>query len=243
MEGFIDVHSHILPQIDDGSKSMEQTLNMLKSAYDEGIRAIIATPHAHEGRGKISIAELEECVEKVRDAYKDILPDMRLYLGSEIYYSQKSIELLNEKRIPTLAGTRYVLVEFSPVADYRYIKNALNGFILEGYYPILAHVERYINIRKDINYVGELINMGVYIQVNAVSINGEVGKVYRGFARKLLKCHYIHLIGTDSHSDGTRAPCIKKCSNYILKKHGEEYASELLTNNGGKVLLGEYINN
>lgn len=241
MEGFIDVHSHILPGIDDGSKTMDQTMNMLRMAYEDGIRTIIATPHAHEGRMQITISDLEESVKRVQENCIKRYPDMKLYLGCEIYYSHESIRLLNEKLIPTIAGTRYILVEFSPLAEFRYIKNALQEFLLEGYYPIIAHVERYRHITKDFNNVQEIINMGAYIQVNAMSITGEYGKEYQSAAKKLLKYDCIHLLGTDSHSDGGRSPRVRRCVDYILKKYGERYVREMLINNGNKVLSGQYI--
>lgn len=241
MDGFIDIHSHILPKLDDGSESMEQTIRMLKQAYSEGIRTIIATPHAHEGRSHRTITEMEETLEQVKMEMKEAVPGMRLYLGSEIYYSHESVKKVNQKLIPTLADTKYVLVEFSPGVEYRNIKNGLQEFILEGYNPIVAHVERYYNITKNLELVDEFIEMGAYIQVNATSITGEVGKEYQGVAKKLLKNNSIHLIATDSHNDSNRSPKLKKCVELIAKKYGEDYVSELLIQNAKKLLLNQYI--
>lgn len=241
MEGYIDIHSHLLPQLDDGSTSMEQTKNMLKIAFTEGIRTIIATPHYHEGRSMNSILIVEESLKKVKEEIGILMPQMNFLLGSEIYYSHESVKLLNSKQIPTMADSKYVLVEFSPIAEYRYIKNGLQEFLLEGYCPILAHVERYSNVTKELERVEEFIDMGAYIQVNAMSITGETSKSYQGIAKKLLKKGYIHFIATDSHSDGARAPRLKKCVEIITKKYGEAYAKELLIENQTKILSNEYL--
>lgn len=241
MEGFIDIHSHILPRLDDGSESMSQTLDMLKLAYADGIRTIIATPHAHEGRNTLTKEDMEEALLAVREAMKTYIPDMKLYLGCEVYYSHESVNRLNQKLIPTLADTKYVLVEFSPMAEFRYIKNGLQEFILEGYNPVVAHVERYYNLTKDLERVDEIIEMGAYIQVNAASITGETGKDYQGITKKLLKSNRVHFIATDSHNTSGRSPKLKKCVDMIIKKYGEEYASELLIQNARKLLLNQYI--
>ncbi|MDF2589533.1 MAG: Protein-tyrosine-phosphatase [Anaerocolumna sp.] len=241
MEGFIDIHSHILPQLDDGSSSMEQTLRMLKIAYDDGIRTMIATPHAHDGRGACDKEVMEQKLKDVKEAIKDTYPGMKLYLGSEIYYSHDSIKKLNDKKYPAMADTKYVLVEFSPMAEFRYIKNGLQEFILDGFNPIVAHVERYYYVVKDLERVDELIQMGACIQVNAASITGEFGKEYQGITKKLIKNNFIHFLSTDAHSDGNRAPRLKKCVDYLTKKYGEEYISEILIHNAEKLLLNQYI--
>lgn len=241
MKGYIDIHNHILPQLDDGSKSMEQTLEMLRIAYMDGIRTIIATPHYREGYYTNSVSVLEEQIAKVTKAMNSIVPDMEILLGTEIYYSHETVRLLKEKEIPTMAGSRYVLVEFSISSDFQYIKNGLQELLFEGYIPILAHAERYIYIRNDLNNIRELIETGIYFQINAMSIIGEMGRDCKKAARVLLKYNGVHFIATDSHSEFTRAPRIKKAIDYITKKYGDSYAEELLYKNPSKVVNNEYI--
>jgi protein-tyrosine phosphatase len=171
MEGFIDIHSHILPDMDDGSDSIEETMEILKTAYSEGIRTMIATPHSYsEGSGNI-VEDIDRRLEEIRKIADR--PPIEIYKGCEIYYTHEVPELLSEKKLPVLAGSRYVLVEFSPVTEYIYITNALRNIMLAGYSPIVAHVERYMAVTKEIGRIEELIDMGAYIQVNAKSITGE----------------------------------------------------------------------
>lgn len=239
--GFIDMHSHILPQVDDGSRNMEQTISMLKIAYEEGIRTIVATSHYYPGRFEEPAKVLIERLKEVKECIADTLPDMELFLGSEIYYSHDSIRLLKEGVIPAIADTGYILVEFSPFAEYRYLKSGVQDFILEGYIPILAHAERYKNVVKDLDRVMELIDTGVCIQVNAMSITGEMGRNYQRIAKKLLKNQCVHIIATDAHSERSRAPRMKKCYEYAAKKYGIDYAEELFLYNQKKILKNQYL--
>ncbi|QHQ59976.1 hypothetical protein Ana3638_03590 [Anaerocolumna sedimenticola] len=241
MEGYIDIHSHILPGLDDGAESMEQTINMFKIAYEEGIRTIIATPHFYTG-GKIpSLPELIDCRNRVTEELNKSLPEMILNLGGEIYYSHECIKLLKNKQIPALADSRYLLVEFSVMADYPYMKKAVQEILINGYIPILAHIERYDNLVKDLEQVQEVIHMGAYVQINAQSIIGDNGFTYKRITRKLLKNNLVHIIATDSHSDEEKSPRLKKCAAYLTKKYGEAYTNELLRENQKKIIRNQYI--
>ncbi len=241
MKGFIDIHSHILPQLDDGSANMEQTRRMVQIAKEEGIKTIITTPHYMEGRMMTSYAAMEEKLKQVQND-PSILPHSINFLpGCEIYYNHDSVRRLKEKKIPTLAYSNYVLVEFSPLAEFRYIKAALLEFTLEGYIPIIAHAERYKNLIKNLDLLEELIGQGAYVQVNAMSIMGKMGRNLKKISRKLLKNNLVHMIATDSHSDRKRAPKLQNCARYITRKYGEAYARELFIENPGKIISKEYI--
>lgn len=231
MSGFIDIHNHLLPGVDDGPKSIEQSINMLRIAYAEGIRTIIATPHYQEGRYMVSKVALEQKLTEVITAAKKAGIPMDIFLGCEIYYSHECVRLLKEKVIPTMAGTKYVLVEFMPLADSRYIKNALQEILLEGFRPILAHIERYEALTKDYAFIEDLLDLGVYTQVNAASLTGESGKSLRLVTKKLLKNNMVQFVATDAHNEMKRVPKIKKCYEILRKKYGEVYAGELLREN------------
>lgn len=144
-----------------------------------------------------------------------MLPDLKLYLGCEIYYSHESISLLEKGWIPTLAGSKYILVEFSPMKDFKFIKNALQECLFAGYLPILAHVERYQCFQGKTSLVNDLIEMGVYIQINAMSIIGNAGLKVQWFTKKLLREELVHFIATDAHNTEKRSPSISQCKKYI----------------------------
>lgn len=241
MEGYIDIHSHIIPNVDDGARSMEQSLRMLNMAYGEGIRSIIATPHVTYRRDGDKCLPLKAAFSELKERAEKELPELTLYLGSEVYYSQDTVYGLEKKEIPTLGGTSYVLVEFQPFCEYRYIKSGIHNLIIGGYKPVIAHVERYSSLKKDREKLEDLISMGAYLQANAMSINGENGKELKKITKNLLKEGLLHFVATDSHNELLRPPRIAKCLMTTVKKYGERYAAELFMQNARKLLHDQYI--
>lgn len=241
MGKYIDIHSHILPQVDDGSPNMEQTFQMLKTAYTDGVRAIIATPHYHEGRYRNDKAYLETVAGSINEQIRNFLPGLELYLGSEIYYSHDCIKRLNDGAIPTMAGSEYILLEFSPMVDFYYMKSALQECLFAGYIPIIAHIERYRCFEKNTESVNELVEMGVYIQANAMSITGNAESKFQKLTKKLIKDDLVHFIATDAHNSNHRSPSLKECIKYIGRKYGSSLLYKYLADNPGKILSNEYI--
>ena len=141
----------------------------------------------------------------------------------------------------TLAGSRYVLVEFNPSDYYDHIRNGLYTLLMNGYYPILAHAERYREIRAKKSGMSDLREMGCYIQVNAGSVMGKFGFDTRQYSRKLLKQELVHFIATDAHDVGKRAPHLSACADYMIKKYGEDYAAQLLYDNPSSVIQDKEI--
>ena len=238
---YIDMHNHSLPMVDDGSRSNEQSLNMLELAYKEGFRTIVVTPHYQEGIYTHSIEFIKDRLAQLTESLYEKNIDMKLLLGCEIFNSHGIIDLLHKGSLPTMANTRYVLIEFMPSADYRYIKDSLYLLQLEGYIPILAHVSRYSELRKDLDKVKELVDMGILLQVNAMSIDGSSGRSISKFTHKLLRNRYVHLVATDCHGDRTRPPNISKAVNIIRRRWGEAYKDKLLRENPKLILANQYI--
>ena len=187
MNKYIDMHCHILPEVDDGANSLEETKEMLLKAYNEGIRYIIATPHCHPKRGIASRAELKKQLELVRQEAKLLDEKMMIFIGHEIYYGQDVPELLSQKKILTMNGREYILVEFPPQAEESYIKQGVMRLQARGYKVILAHAERYEAVREHMDFVEHLCQMGTLLQVNADSILGAHGRGVKKFVRELLE--------------------------------------------------------
>ncbi len=241
MNQWIDIHSHILPAVDDGSVSMAQTRKMLEIAYEEGITSIIATPHYGAGCRNPGQDELLGKLELVRQEAGKIDGSYHIELGNELYYSDDIIEHLRKKMALTLAGTRYVLVEFASGDSYRTIRTGLHRLLINGYLPILAHVERYECLYKNYEGINEMIELGAYMQMNISSVMGGMQTHSRGFCRRLMEYGLIHLIGTDSHSDNGRAPRMLDGIRYIRKKFGDEAVRQLLVDNTARLLGNQYI--
>lgn len=238
IQGVIDVHSHILPGIDDGARDWEQSCEMLDIAWKQGIRTIIATPHFMPRGKNPEVSVIKEAAEKLQEYAKRKGYDMQILTGNEIYYHDEVPELLEKGRILTMADSSYVLVEFSPMDDYRYIRNSLATLQAEGYSPIIAHVERYANLcKKPFDRIQELRDMGVLIQVNASTIERKMGWKMQLLVMSMIKKKLVDLIGTDAHSSGSRSPQIEKCCSILEKKCSEKYLNKLLYRNAEKYIL------
>ena len=143
MRGFTDIHHHLLYGVDDGAQSLQMSLKMAQRAYRGGTRTIIATPHVTPGVEQIDEEKFHKRLEEIHAACRQAGMDLRLLLGAEILYTDMTCRLLSEGRVPTLAGTEYVLVEFMPGVRYDALYKALEGILRAGFLPVVAHVERY----------------------------------------------------------------------------------------------------
>ena len=231
MERFVDAHCHVLPEVDDGAQSMNETRQMLQMAYDEGIRYIIATPHHHPRRGKASPRQLRRQLKLVREEAEKISEKLRVYLGTEVYFGQDVPDKLKEEKILTMNRTRYVLVEFSPIDSFDYICQGIQQIQMKGFEVILAHIERYRSMREDIGRAEHLADMGVRIQVNAGSITGQSGWKIKRYIKQLMDRDLVFCVGTDAHDPKSRLPQMKKAAEYVKKKYGEEYVRRIFFSN------------
>ena len=219
MENYIDIHTHILPGVDDGAQSPEMSLEMLRMAAGDGIGQIILTPHSKPWHRHRSCAEVASGVARLRELLQEERLDIQLYTGNELFYRSGLLEELEAGQAAALADSHYVLVEFDPAADYDYIRNGVYTLLTGGYYPILAHVERYKNVCTKKTGVAELIEMGCF----------------------MLGQGLVHFIATDAHDLRRRCPCLSACAKYLEKKFGADDSRRLLHDNPGCVLRDEYI--
>lgn len=240
MDGFIDMHSHILPNIDDGAEDIDESMEMLNIAAEEGFKYIIATPHYRQGCSEIFSKKVQERLDMVNTKASSQGINLHLYTGCEIYYSEIALKELSSKSLPTMAGSRYVLIEFHPIVDYNYIVQAINKILMEGYYPIIAHTERYKFITDSLGKVESLIKLGALIQVNSSSIVGRKNYAKRKIARDLLKNRLVHYVSTDAHDSVVRSPHIGNCKRFIEKRYGKDYAMDLLYHNPKKIINRVY---
>ena len=241
MSDITDIHCHIIPGVDDGARDMEHSLRMLHIMRDEGIRSVIATYHYHPGHMEADADTVRQRFELLRSAVASDqkIADMKLYMGCEIYYYPSITEWLDSGRIMTLAGSDYILLEFSYSADRRCLEEAISSVRNAGYIPVIGHIERYSALTKDLTGIDELIRRGAYIQINAEAFR--LGLRTRSFVKKLLKEEMVHFLATDAHNTSSRAPHIREAASYVAKRYGEGYLQRLLVDNPAKIIGNEYI--
>lgn len=231
MGGYIDMHCHILPAVDDGAASIEEMEQMLRIAYEEGIRCIIATPHYHPRRGKEHPDVLYKKLKILRKAAYKIDSRFRIYMGTEIYFGQEIPRKLKEGRTLSMNRRNYILVEFSPSDSYTYIQQGIQQLQMSGYEVILAHIERYSCLVENPVLAEHLWDMGTYIQVNAGSITGDSGRKIKKFVKELMEQEKVFCVGTDAHGTSYRAPRMKKAADYVRKRYGEDYMRRIFFSN------------
>lgn len=235
MTGIVDVHSHILPGIDDGSGDQDETRRMLQMAYDQGVRIILATPHSSHRQ---NVEHIRELVIRVNEEASDIASDFHVYLGQEIYFEEDSVRNLQENLFLTLNDTRYVLVEFHPDIPYQRLYRAIRQLTSASYLAIVAHVERYHCLRKQEN-MEDLLHTGALLQMNYTSVNGGIFDSGARWCRKQLKEGHISFMGTDMHGSEHRRPELTEALNWMHKNLPAKTVYRLTSGNAKRVLEGQ----
>ena len=238
MTGLFDIHCHIVPHVDDGSKSLEESRRMLEMEYEDGVRTIIMTPHFRYDMFETPLEEVKEQFERVKEMAEQQFKDLRVFLGCELHSSMDMVSCLDEGRRLTLAGSRYVLAEFSARDTKGYIMERVRQLVMNGYHPIIAHLERYPAVRGDLEMISDLRDVGAYIQINADTISGKDGLGEKWFAKKLMKRGLLDFVGSDAHGCKSRVPGMAKAWNQVVKTMGKDYAYEIFVENPSEILEG-----
>ena len=236
----IDFHSHIIPNIDDGSTSMKDTINMINEARQAGFTEIISTSHYIQKYYDLDCFEREKILDIIKKKVsekKEI--NIKLYLGSEIYFTSEIIELVKNKKASTINNTRYLLFELPMNTKPLFVKEMVYELMQNGYIPIIAHPERYSYVQENIRYIEELAGMGVLFQSNYGSIIGMYGNSAKKTLKKLLKNNLISFLGSDVHRTGQIYPKIPKALKKLRKILSIEELEKLTTLNAQKVLKDE----
>lgn len=225
---FTDIHHHILYGLDDGASNPKMMQAMLRKAAEDNIARIIATPHVTPGIRRFDRDQYSRSLEEARSFCKDEGLGIELYEGAEILYSSHTCDFLMEGRVPTLAGTDFVLVEFSPDVRYDYLRDALESLLHYGFLPMIAHVERYGCLMHHPSRAEKLKDeLDVYYQVNCTTILTNKGMGNQKFVEKLLDWDLVDALGTDAHSPNTRCVHMREAWLKLKKEFGASYANEL----------------
>ena len=237
----IDIHTHILPNIDDGSRSIEETFNLIKEAKNVGFDAIVSTSHYMEGYYETNTPEREVWINAIYENLQAKNIDIKLYLGNEIYMSENMIKLLEDGKASTINDTSYVLFEMPLNAEPLNLYDTIYEMQQYKIVPILAHPERYSFIQKEPELIYDLIEKGVLMQANYGSIIGQYGEKAQIIVKKFFENDMIHLLGTDVHRQNTIYPKIPQILSELNYLIGEERLLELTTINPELVLRNKRI--
>ena len=238
----IDIHSHLVFDVDDGSASIEESVNIIKQAIENGVEAIVATPHYLE---PTYVSSKEENLKKINEIKSKLLEDgindFEIYLGNEVYITTEVLKLIKENKISKLNDSKYLLIEFPLQEEPLFIDEVLFKLLSFGITPIIAHPERYAYVKKGYNFLGNLLDKGCLLQVNACSILGQYGSKAQKLVKTLLKYDMVSFIASDNHKENNIYPKFDEAFKKIEKIIGEEKLDELIDINPRKVIANQDI--
>lgn len=238
----IDFHSHIIPEIDDGSRSIEDTMLLIKEAKKAGFSKIISTSHYVSNQYEFDEESRRKFLELIKMGANNLGIDIEFFLGSEIYASYDMVELLKEHQASTINDTKYVLFELPMQNELPNLKNIIYDLMGNGYRPIIAHPERYSYVKEDPNWLIQYIEIGVLFQSNYASIIGLYGKEAQKTVRQLLKNNMIHFLGSDVHRPETIYAKMPEIMQELRKILDRGQLNKLTRTNAELVLENKTIN-
>lgn len=234
----IDVHTHVLPGIDDGAQNIQETLIMLNEAYTAGFSDIITTSHYIDGHFDVNKSDRKVLIDSIQELLKN---KINLHNGAEAYISPDLVEFYNNQTIPTLAGSRYVLFELPMNSDILYLNEIITELINNDYIPIIAHPERYKSVQMNFDKAVQMIQKGALLQCNYGSFIGDYGHEAQKTAVKLLKTDKISFLGSDAHRCESIYSQIGEVLDKLEKTVGYDKVEQLTVTNPQKILNNEYF--
>lgn len=237
----IDFHSHIVYEVDDGSDSIENSIELLRQAKKVGFNKIILTPHYMQNYYEMPKSNIQEKIQKLEKIIKKEQINIELYQANEIYIANDITTLLNEEKASTINNSCYILFELPMNEEPPNLLEVIYTLLENRNIPIIAHPERYLYIQQNPNRLLELLELGVLFQANYGSILGLYGKQIEKTVNTLIKNNFIHFLGSDIHKTGNVYNKMYKIKKRLEKITTKEKIEELTAKNAQKVINNEKI--
>lgn len=239
----IDLHSHILPQVDDGAGSLEESMRMIAIAYKDGIRQIVATPHRNHPVDFKYKGNIEEAFQLLSTAVKEKYPDIHLYIGAELFVRKGFSDVLDNRPYDfTINHSRYVLIEFDVSASFLFMQDAIHELKVRGFLPILAHVEYYKELFDNPARLRTLKDEGVAIQITSSNLTGKNGKNMQTFVKQLVSMGMVDIVSSDAHKSNFRRPLLKDAYDLTVQLTNEMEAKRIFIENQQAIITDGSIN-
>lgn len=234
----LDIHSHLLPEVDDGAETMEEACVMARLAWDTGTKGLVLTPHSNVPGSYQNLwgSELASRVDAFAKALAGMGIPLRVMAGMEVFGSDDVAEKIRAGSVITLNGSRYILLEFWPEDHAGRVNRVLDSVAALGYVPVIAHPERYAFVQENTGLAAQWGEKGWLLQVNKGSILGSFGRRAYQAAHALLSGRYAHAVASDGHSPYQRVPTLAEAYEYISDHYSRSYAESLLRTVPGRIV-------
>jgi protein-tyrosine phosphatase len=237
MKEMIDIHSHLIPEFDDGPKSFDESLEMLKQAADQGIQQVFATSHFNEWIPSQIETEYFNKLTELREKSAARNIKVTIHSGAEIFYHQYVENTVKKSKVTTLGNWgQYVLIEFPMFQMPEGAEDVLFRLTAEKYIPVIAHPERYVAIIDRPRRIENFIKFGGILQLNGGSVLGHFGKEIQKIAFYLLDNQWIHFIASDAHAPKSRTFILRKVFEHLKERLPEDYLQNILFNHQKKII-------
>ncbi len=239
----IDLHCHILPGVDDGPQSVEESLAMAETALRDGIHTLVATPHMLNGLYENDLAGARSGLASLeKELVKRGLP-LRLHVGGDVHVVPGMVEAVRNGSAVTIDdGRKYLLLELPSQSVPPGVKGEIFQLRIHGITPIITHPERNPVVSRDKELLRELVEMGALAQVTAMSLTGDFGEEVRDVAEILLKRRLVHVMASDAHSPHDRPPALSRGVEAAARVLGRpDEAERMVTEIPAAILAGEPV--
>lgn len=241
----VDLHTHILPNIDDGAESLSDALEMVSLAYANGTTDLVLTPHYLIRDRQFGLLSKDEILFRFQE-FKALVaqkyPEVKLYSGAEMFGVNNVEDVVNDKQIITLNGSRYVLLEFGFNDSLERALEVVSKLIAFGLVPIIAHPERYTFLKETPIDAEKFLQKGALLQINATSIFGSSGEASQKAVNEFLERKWVSIAASDAHNPYRRTPDLSEGYSYVSKNFGEVVAKDIFYNNPLEVIYDKAFN-
>ena len=238
----IDIHSHILPGLDDGSKSMEETLGMVRQLQEAGFKTLIATPHVMEGRDYLRPADILASLEQVRQRIAEAGISVEILPGAENYIFPDMAKWAGDGRLMTLGNTgNYLLLELPMLEIPHYTEQVFFELQVQGLTPVLAHPERYRGLVNEPERLLDWVKKGILFQLDLRSLDGKYGPETKWLAETMLQSDLVHFVGSDAHRVARSEFTYPEVLGNVRAIVGEEKFQTIIMSNPQYILEGKSV--
>jgi len=236
----IDIHTHVLPGIDDGAQNIFESFEILQALADQGVTELIATPHIISGVYENTRSIIDRKLIEVQNLIEERQLSIKIHPGAELYCEPDLVSKVKRENL-ILAQSNYILIETDLQRFPDNFEEILFNFQQEGFRPIIAHAERFFPFMNNIDYLLTIVNREIYVQMNSGSILGVFGNAVKDLALKMLNLGCVHVIASDVHGLKKRPILMKDAYDFVALQHSKEIAEILFYENPKRILNNESL--